>query len=768
MRFLKPIYLALGDLSLKRKVFLVIAIPCFFLVIAAILISSFIEFHFFKQRFVSEHQSAAKMLAINLESSVSFEDPVDASEILTSLNSRASVGSAQVYFRGNQLLAEYSRDGFSELILGDQLFQGTGFWGEVLVINEDIVFENRVIGKLVLQVDLSDVDEFVSTRAKILFGVFVGALLVSVFLLSFVGNLISQPILDLARTAERITQEEDYSRRQTRHYNDETGSLVDAFNAMMEQIEKREAIINANTERFKRYFELGIVGLGVLDSNMVWLESNDQMAEILGYDHEDLRSMTWHELLAEGQSVEHKEKLLSMLIGESDQFFGDCWLKSKGGKDIYAMMALRRVSAIESDETQYIVLVQDITERKEYEEQLFKAKENAEELSKAKDEFLSVMSHELRTPLNPIIGFGELLMEDIKDTESKHLLDIMMRSAKHLLELIDNILNYVRIQKDVIELDHASVDIDLVGSDIAKLMSERAAKKGLGLDYSMEVEECLELGNDEKIFVQGDETRLRQIMLNFIANAIKFTEEGRVHLKLKLSPGDGEFTDLRILVKDTGSGIPVEQLDRIFQPFTQLNESLTREYSGIGLGLAICKRIVDAMGGEIGVSSVINVGSEFWSDIPVKISTVEHSVGVGFGDSPSLKPVEGAPKVLLVEDDPYNKAVAEKILARIGVSVDSAEDGVQALDRMSESVYDLVLMDIQMPRMNGYEAARSIRNLAADSSGVPIVGVTAHAGLDTRESCRRSGMNDFLPKPYTPEALAEVVNRWILKEKEQK
>lgn len=751
------------DLSLRTKIVFVIVVTSMIILLLSVVSSFLLEMKFLRKNFEKEYRTTARIIASNLETPfafMQFATTTDAEQILQSLTQQPAVASACAFTTEGKLLAQYSRKGLSHTITQLAPDITEGFRGGELIISEVVMVNGEAIGQVILLAELDELNAHILTQLLMFLIITSLAFALALFLSSKMGKIVSKPILDLALTAERISLDQDFSRRHERLNNDETGRLVDAFNSMMDQIQNNQEVIRANAQRFKRYFELGIVGMGILDQDMRWAEMNDRMLEILGYSQNHLKELSWTELLRDEESEIQRIQLAQVRKGEMDKFSGECWLCSNNKHPVFAMVSLRRVEATQAQPLHFIVLVQDITERKENEERLWQAKEAAEASNRAKNEFLSIMSHELRTPLNPIISFCDLIKEESNNHEHLAYLDIMRSSGQHLLQLIDNILHYVRIERRTIERTDSSIEYQDILDEAIDFCKIQADEKKLKLTVVHQVED-FESTDENPIQLFIDSTILRQLILNLIGNAIKYTEKGSIKMYSTLRAIKGNKGELRVEVKDTGIGIPPESLNDVFEPFAQLDESLTRSHGGIGLGLAICQKIVDAIGGQIGVESQVGKGSTFWFNIPVKC-LIE-----SIPNKRNSKPIflcndRINAKILLVEDDPNNRLVAESILHRLGIEVVSAKNGVEAVDFQKDTHFDLILMDVQMPIMNGLEATRKIREFESkNEKNIPIVGVTAHVGDNTKKGCHDAGMNDFLPKPFTPHSLQEVLNKWL-------
>ena len=521
-----------------------------------------------------------------------------------------------------------------------------------------------------------------------------------------------------------------------------TAELEAANERIKKQFEEKAAAELA----FRTIFMSSPIGIALSDLNLRCVDMNRAMEELQGFPKERAigRGPVEVGLLKSDDDLEAIR--LTLDSGQGLDAKELSYWHAKLGRRTGLLWARRVViGGIEYS----LCFVLDISERKKMEEELVRARLGADAATQAKSEFLANMSHEIRTPLNGILGLSYLLEEESIPDNLRPMMNLLRTSGEVLRRVVDDVLDFSKIDSGKLELEDKSFDLAACLQWSFDLFREAAQEKQL--QYSLHLAEGLPTR------VSGDLTRLRQVTANLMSNAVKFTRTGSIEMKAQLAEkglGDGRYL-IRVSVRDTGIGVPEDKQDRLFQSFSQVDASTNRRYGGSGLGLAISKRLVEMMGGEIRVESRVGEGTLF---------EFTFAAGVAIDAEPTTKVIlsgslEGL-KILVAEDNELNQIILMRMLQKMGCHPDLACDGVSAISSVGARSYDVVLMDLNMPVVDGLEATRRIRKMGSANRSVPIVALTASATNEDRSACLAAGMDDYLSKPIELRSLREALDRW--------
>jgi PAS domain S-box-containing protein len=485
---------------------------------------------------------------------------------------------------------------------------------------------------------------------------------------------------------------------------------------------------------------------------------SEQVYLILGYPDsssvEPNQDLFTHHIHPE--DLPRAEDYLLRCIRNAEHFRFDMRIITVSGEVRPVEIQGRALRNKENRTVKVVGTMQDIHERKEIEKELIEARDIAERSAKAREEFLANMSHEIRTPMNAIIGFTKLLYDSQLDAEQMESLKAIDAAGEALMAIINDILDLSKIEAGMLNFEERPFHLGELLQSLRGIFRARVKEKSLSLESF--------LGPDVPLQIVGDKVRLNQVLINLVGNAIKFTPEGEINVSVKLRSLNGNKAHLLFEVEDSGIGIAPEKQQAIFESFTQASNETTRNYGGTGLGLTICKRIVELQGGHIGVRSTPGEGSCFYFDLEFAIAdgTVIQErapTDLQSGDSTELQEIRRDNyHILLAEDNLMNQKLAGRVLEKLGYTFEIAGTGRRAFELVQQGQFDVVLMDIQMPEMDGYEATRKIRALSDETlRTIPIIALTAHALMEEMEKCIAAGMDEFISKPFQPEILRDKI-----------
>jgi PAS domain S-box-containing protein len=471
---------------------------------------------------------------------------------------------------------------------------------------------------------------------------------------------------------------------------------------------------------------------------------NEKFIEVSKYSRVDLIGQD-HRILNSGHHPKEFFVDLWKTIGKGLIWHGEVKNKAADGSYYWVDTTVYPAKDDTGKILKYVAIRFDITDRKAAEESLRQATLTANTASEAKAQFLANISHEIRTPMNGIIGFTSLLSEQNLDQDQSRSVQIIRNCSEHLLVLINDFLDFSKIEAGKVDLEIRPFDLKQLIEESCYLVNEIVEKKGLHLERY--------IAEDSPRLIMSDPTRVRQILINLISNAVKFTENGAITLTLDAKPTDGDSYELLFCVKDSGIGIATENIDKLFTAFSQAEASTTRRFGGTGLGLAICKKMVELLGGRIWIESKEGQGSSFYFTIMAKsVNHLENSLeGAAINEINEINSNLGKDQplhILVAEDNSVNQLLVKSLLAKLGYTATFVSNGREAVNAAANERYDVILMDIQMPEMDGFSATREILSKQRGETRLEIIALTANAMEDDRKKCLACGMTGFIPKPY--------------------
>ncbi len=512
-----------------------------------------------------------------------------------------------------------------------------------------------------------------------------------------------------------------------------------------------EKLLINREAKFKGIIDNFRLGLLEVEPSGIIIRANEAFCEMSGFSLDELFGKDGGELLLDEQEKERmKVRNASRIEGEEDVY--ELRVLNKKKEPRYWLVSAAPLLGDDGNIHGSIGIHWDITHLKEMEFELIEAKRKAEDSSKAKAMFLANMSHEIRTPLNGIVGMAEQLAQSKLDADQRYFIDIMRSASSTLLSIINDVLDISKIESGKFSIETTTFNLNESIRRTLSIFEEKARLSDISLD--------IELMDDRGIMHLGDPHRLSQVLFNIVGNAIKFTNSGYVRVTSKLERGENDICWVSFSVEDTGVGMDMAYLAKVFEAFSQEDASITRKFGGSGLGLSIARSIVQIMGGTIQIESEKGKGTRVDIRIPMRISNEKTKQDI-VEMTDLQKSLKGL-RVLAVEDNELNRMVLQVILKKCEVVVSIAHNGQEAIDLIQEKEFDIVLMDVQMPILDGLEATKFIREDLKYS--IPIIGLSANAMREEVEICKQAGMNDYLVKPYSERALVEVMKKWSKEE----
>jgi PAS domain S-box-containing protein len=778
--------------SIQRQLTFVIVCTSLVGLCLACLSFEFYERTNFRSAMTSELSALAGILGANTAASLAFNDRKSAQDMLAALRAERHIVAACLYDSRGMVFAEYRREGIGpEFAMPPRHEDGAQFQKDSLTLYRSVSLGNEKTGNIAIISDLGALQAEIKQYTEISVVVILFSILATYLVSSRLLRLITEPILHLAQVAARVTAKEDYALRALPRGEDEVGALIGSFNQMLERIQERDAALQGA----KSELELRVQAR----TQELQLEVNERMRaeETLSDERKILRALIDNvpdfmyvkdmdcRFLVANLSVARQmgAKTPAELLGKNDFDFypreiaavfyedeqrvirsGQAELnREETGVDSHGNVSQVMTTQVPLRDkngrvTGLVGIGRDITHLKKVQEEMQKAREAAEAASQAKSEFLANMSHEIRTPLNGVMGMTDLALGTELTAEQRECLETVKMSGDSLLTVINDILDFSKIEAGKIDLE--ALDFNLRDSleSTLKTLAVRADEKGLEL--------LCEVAPEVPEVVRGDSSRLRQIVVNLVGNAIKFTDSGEIAVKVKAGAREGPDCVCQFTVADTGVGIPEDKRELIFKPFSQADTSTTRKYGGTGLGLTISTRLVQMMGGKIWVESEVGRGSQF-----------HFTVRLGAADAKEIKLGTVAPpellrdvKVLVVDDNRTNRRILEGMLLRWHMKPTSVDCAAAALAQLSAALeagapYPLILTDMHMPEMDGFALIEQIRH-RPELSAATIMMLTSAGHRGDAARCQDLGVSAYLLKPIRQSELREAVAR-VLGAREQ-
>jgi len=737
------------------------------------------DLHDARVKTVAELESTANLVGTNAAAALAFDDALNGARLLEALRTHPDIRGAALYKPAGEFFASYLRADLN----GKYLFPPAGnepvVWAQdQLAVVRPIVLNDKMLGTIRIESDLKSLHKRRSLYLQLTATIAAGALFIVYFLTALLGRTVTRPILQLAGMARAVTEGNDYSQRAPLLAGREIRQLGADLNHMLEEISKRDAaLVDARnqlelrvTERtfeleaqiaerqraevalrqsedmFRTLSAVAPVGIVLLDVRGEFTYVNQNWQDMTELSSESAMRRGWLKVV-HADDIDRVQLVRNAAIASGQGYAVSYRLQTAKGL-IWVDSKSSVIKGKAGEAIGYVAVTQDVTQRQTVAENLRIAKEAAEAANRAKSEFLANMSHEIRTPMNGIIGMTELALDTELDQEQRNYLSMVKSSADALLGIVNDILDFSKIEAGRLELESAVFSLHACIEDALRPLALRAHEKGLELTWFVEprVPEHL----------RGDATRLRQVLINLAGNAVKFTKAGNVSIYAELvSEREGSVT-IQLTVADTGIGIPPEKHKQIFAAFSQADASTTREFGGTGLGLSISARLVELMGGHIGLESEPGKGAKFHFTAEF-VAVAQRPAPAGSGPDSGLKGV----RALIIDDDEINRHLLERLLTGWGMETCVAAGGKDALTafekyQQANTPFTLALVDKNMPELNGYQTIRRLRELPGGAS-VAVLILTSSPSAEDVPAHKALNIVQRITKPILREGLLEAM-----------
>lgn len=600
-----------------------------------------------------------------------------------------------------------------------------------------------------------------------------GLLALFIIITSFaILTQVTMPLNDIVRALGKLAEDDTDVQLSGLNRLDEIGRMSKAVRSFQNAIERRreaEHKVQGLLDEKNAVLDNALVGILTTHRDII-TSCNRRVEEIFGYQPGELIGQKVRILALSDIAYEHSRHRIKEAFARGEAYSGELQLRRKNGEVFWGALTGRRPPGEAVADHSYTWIYADISERvhaqreldnyRQHLEELVAtrtaelalAKDQAEAASRAKGEFLANMSHEIRSPMNAVLGMAHLALRSELTTQQRDYIEKIRISGEHLLGIINDVLDMSKIEAGKLQLDNVDFELAAVFANVETLVSDRIVAKGLR--YSASIDPAL------NVPLTGDALRLSQILLNFVSNAIKFTDVGEVSLRASLVEAYAQSFIVRLEVQDTGIGISAEGRAKLFEQFAQADASTTRKYGGTGLGLAISRRLAELMDGRIGVDSEVGRGSTFWVHVRLQRASGAQRQLASLSPQRIASASLAGVRVLLADDNNFNQQVGREMLEDVGVHVELASSGTEVLEALAREKFDLVFMDLQMPGMDGLTATRKIREIPA-LKDLPVIAMTANAFAEDRQRCLDVGMNDFLTKPVQADRLYAVIEQFV-------